>query len=254
MNLERGTGRGGPSEGAPRPLFCRSPSPGVGGEGGKTAARGGNKSAGGWGPSRPLLGLAAHFSRLPQTLIPPKTRRPAAPGSRRRRDAGGGPPAHPISRRGGCLGTRGRSFRCHPRSFSPPSSGAARLGAGVALPGAAHPPAATTRPPSLHPPAVPPAPGKAEGTSGSLFHQRFVFKSSQRTSPELYTLAAARPRRGFLGKGSENHSDFAKTRGGIFPPTPLFFFNLNFIFFPPSCPLFRLSHAQTRPSRSPGRI
>lgn len=47
------------------------------------------------------------------------------------------------------------------------------------------------------------------GTSGHFFNPRFVFTASPRSSAELYTLSAARPRRGFRGKSREKRSDFA---------------------------------------------
>lgn len=127
----------------------------------------------------PLFSFATKLRSCPQTAL-------------RCYEGVGVEPAADVPPRGGRFGTPVRSFRCHTWRFPTQSSGT-----GTA-----------SGPPPL---CAPPREGGriSAGTSGHFFNPRFVFTTSPRSSAELYTLSAARPRRGFRGKSREKRSDFA---------------------------------------------
>lgn len=181
----RGAARGSPlpPKKPPARLFSMGPR----WQRGKTPQRGGKETRGDASRAAPpipaavcpLFSFATKLRSCPQTAL-------------RCYEGVGVEPAADVPPRGGRFGTPVRSFRCHTWRFPTQSSGT-----GTA-----------SGPPPL---CAPPREGGriSAGTSGHFFNPRFVFTTSPRSSAELYTLSAARPRRGFRGKSREKRSDFA---------------------------------------------
>lgn len=128
------------------------------------------------------------------------------------------------------------------------------LGPGSRSPG----PRTHRRPlPGLLPCTPPPCPqrrGRQRGPPGASSTSDLFSKVHSGPALNFTPWQQHGPAGAFWGKAVKTTRISPRPEVGYFPPPPFFFLNLNFIFFPPSCPLFRLSHAQTRPSRSPGRI
>lgn len=186
--------------------------------------------SGGRGRIGPSTAFPETFLVYPKTLSGPETQRPAAARPRLRRGESAEWGFHPNSPWAGSSRRRFCSFRCNlfrfsPNKASPPSSCAARAVAACRQGSAPTRDRGPRRPPSLSP-----APGEPNEATGSLFNSHFVFKSSRRSSPELYTLAPTRgglsPAEAFMAKvakTAEIHPDRScEIRNSLPTPPPSF--------------------------------